>query len=159
MCTAISTLTTHICGLWGYEKAVPSMSRRTLEKLTPAQCDRIVKRGTFKTMQGRTIAGISTPGYTTAQFNVRGWDGIRDGDAACLGVKSIKKDTGEEVDRTVESMSIEFTVRQVRIKVDRKSKAVAIAGTGEKLACDLDNSDIRGAPKTSGCAGVGETYI
>ena len=75
MCTAISTLTTHICGLWGYEKAVPSMSRRTLEKLTPAQCDRIVKRGTFKTTQGRTIAGISTPRYTTAQFNVRGWVG------------------------------------------------------------------------------------
>ena len=74
-------------------------------------------------------------------------------------MQQIKKDTGEEVDRTVESMSIEFTVRRVRIKVDRKSKAVAIADTGEKLACDLDNSDIRGAPKTSGCAGVGETYI
>ena len=37
-CHAVSTLTTHICGLWGYEKAVPSMSDRTLVKLTPAQC-------------------------------------------------------------------------------------------------------------------------
>ena len=54
---------------------------------------------------------------------------------------------------------MEFTIRRVKIKVDRKSKAIAITGTGEKLACDLDNSDIRGAPKASGCAGVGETYI
>ena len=65
-------------------------------------------------------------------------------------MKSIKKDTGEEVDRTVESMSMEFTVRWVKIKVDRQSKAVAIAGTGEKLACDLDNSDIRAPRKHPG---------
>ena len=111
MCTAISTLTTHICGLWGYEKVVPSMSRWTLEKLLPAQCDMIVKHGTFKTVQGRTISGITTPEYTMAQFNMRGWDGILDGDAACLGVKLFKKDTGEEGDRTVESLFMKFTVR------------------------------------------------
>ena len=72
LCTTISTLTTHICGLWGYKKVVPSMSRQTLKKLTPAQCDMIVKRGTFKTEQGRTVSGITIPRYTTAQFNVRG---------------------------------------------------------------------------------------
>ena len=34
-CRAVSTTTTHICGLWGYEKAVPSMTDRTILKLTP----------------------------------------------------------------------------------------------------------------------------
>ena len=138
---------------------MPSMSRRIIEKLTPTQCDLIVKRGVYRTVQGRTISGITTPGYTTAQFNIRGWDGIKNGDASCVGVKSFKEDTGEEVDRTVESLFMEFTIRRVKIKVDRKSKAIAVAGTGEKLACDLGNVDIPGAPSASGCAGVGETYV
>ena len=77
-CSAVSTLTTHICGLWGYEKAVPSMSGRTLLKLKPAECDRIVRRGVYKTVQGRVITGIGAPGYTTTQFNNQrpwlGWD-------------------------------------------------------------------------------------
>merc|ERR1711929_72582 len=37
-CRAVSTTTTHICGLWGYEKAVPSMTERTMLKLSPAEC-------------------------------------------------------------------------------------------------------------------------
>ena len=97
-CRAISTLTTHICGVWGYEKAVPSMSGRTMMKLTPEQCNLIVKRGLFKTAQGRTITGITAPGYTTTSYNSRGWDGLKNGDAACLGVKAFKADTGEELE-------------------------------------------------------------
>ena len=42
-CSALSTLTTHIFGLWGYKKAVPLMSGRTLMKLMPTQCNQIVK--------------------------------------------------------------------------------------------------------------------
>ena len=158
-CSAVSTLTTHICGLWGYEKAVPSMSGRTLLKLTPAQCNQIVKRGVFKTAQGRTITGISAPGYTTTQYNVRGWDGIRNGDAAYLGMKSFKTNTGEELERTVQSMYIKFTIRRITLKADRKSKVMTVAGSGKKLACALGESDIPGAPKSAGCAGVGQTFV
>ena len=50
----MSTLTTHICGLWGYKKAVPYMSGRTKLILSPSQCHQIVTRGTFKTEQGHT---------------------------------------------------------------------------------------------------------
>ena len=64
-------------------------------------------------------------------------------------MKSFKKDTGEEVDCTVESLFMEFTIRRVKIKVDRKSKAIVVVGTGEKLACALGDSDIPGAPKSS----------
>merc|ERR1711923_626020 len=70
-----------------------------IAQLKPAECDRIVRRGVYKTVQGRVITGIGTPGYTTTQFNARGWDGIRNGDAACLGVKTFKKDSGEEIER------------------------------------------------------------
>ena len=62
--------------------------------LSPSQCQQIVNRGTFKTEQGRTISGIMALGFTTIQFNVRGWDGICGSNAACHGVKSFKKDTG-----------------------------------------------------------------
>ncbi|MEC7493086.1 MAG: hypothetical protein VYB01_09385, partial [Pseudomonadota bacterium] len=98
-CRAVSTTTTHICGLWGYEKAVPSMTERTLLKLSPAECYQLSSRGTYKTEQGRVLSGIAAPGYSTAQFNLRGWDGIKNGDAACLGVKMMKKTTGEELSR------------------------------------------------------------
>ena len=116
-CRAVSTTTTHICGLWGYEKAVPSMTDRTLLKLTPAECYQLSSRGTYKTEQGRVISGITAPGYTTAQFNVRGWDGVKNGDAACLGVKTVKKNTGEELARTVQSRFLEFTLRRVKLKM------------------------------------------
>ena len=101
VCHAVSTLTTHICGLWGYEKAVPSMTGRTKMTLSPSQCQQIVDRGTFKTKQGHTISGIMAPGFTTTEYNMRGWDGIKGGNAACQGVKSYNKATGEEVERTV----------------------------------------------------------
>merc|ERR1711951_302348 len=48
-CRAVSTTTTHICGLWGYEKAVPSMTERALLKLSPAECYQLSSRGTYKT--------------------------------------------------------------------------------------------------------------
>ena len=158
-CSALSTLTTHIFGLWGYKKAVPLMSRRTLMKLMPTQCNQIVKWGVFKTAQGWTFTSVTAPSYTTTQYNVRGWDGIRNGDTACLGVKSFKTDTGEELERTVQSMYIEFTIRWVTLRANRKSKVITMAGSGEKLACAIGESDIPGAPKSAGCAGVGQTFI
>ncbi|MEL7089161.1 MAG: hypothetical protein AAGL98_12085, partial [Planctomycetota bacterium] len=158
-CRAVSTTTTHICGLWGYEKAVPSMTDRTLLKLTPTQCYQLSSRGIYKTEQGRVISGITAPGYTTAQFNVRGWDGVKNGDAACLGVKTVKKDTGEELARTVQSRFLEFTIRRVKLKMDRKSRTITVAGSGEKLACQVGDNSVTGNPKKAGCAGVGQTFV
>ena len=156
---AVSTLTTHICGLWGYEKAVPSMMGRTKMTLSPSQCQQIVNRGTFKTKQGCTISGIMALGFTITEFNVRGWDGIRGGNNACHGVKSFNEATGEEVERTVQSMYLEFTIPCVQLKMDYKTKVITVAGSGEKLACAVGASDIKSAPKFAGCVGVGETYI
>merc|ERR1711994_713631 len=158
-CRAVSTTTTHICGLWGYEKAVTSMTDRTLLKLTPTQCYQLSSRGIYKTEQGRVISGITAPGYTTAQFNVRGWDGVKNGDAACLGVKTVKKNTSEELARTVQSRFLEFTLKCVKLKMDRKSRAITVAGSGEKLACQVDQSSVTGNPKKAGCAGVGQTFV
>ena len=61
VCHAVSTLTTHICGLWGYKKAVLSMSGRTKLILSPSQCHQLVTRGTFKTEQGHTISRVMAP--------------------------------------------------------------------------------------------------
>ena len=155
----MSTLTTHICGLWEYEKAVPLMSGRTKLILLLSQCQQIVNRGTFKTEQGRTISGSMALGITTTQFNVCSWDGIRGGNAACHGVKSFKKDTGEEVERTVQFMYLEFTIRRVKLKMDYKTKVITVAGSGEKLACAVGQSDIKSAPIFAGCSGVGETFL
>ena len=99
------------------------------------------------------------PGFTTTQFNVRGWDGIRGGDAACHGIISFKKDTGEEVERTVQSIYLEFTIRRVKLKMDYKTKVITVAGSGEKLDCAVGQSDIKSAPKFAGCSGVGETFL
>ena len=109
--------------------------------------------------QNLSTTGITTPGYTTTEFNLRGWDGIRNGDAACLGVKTFKKDTGEELARTVQLRFIEFTLKRVTLKMDRKSRTITVAGSGEKLACKVGGSDVTGAPKTAGCAGVGQTFV
>ena len=80
-----------------------------------------------------------------------GWDGIRDGDAACLGVKAFKTDSGEELERTVQTIYLEFTVRRITLKADCKSKTITVAGSGEQLACALGESDIPGMPKSAGC--------
>ena len=135
------------------------MSGRTKLILSPSQCHQLVTRGTFKTEQGRTISWIMAPGFTTTQFNVRGWDGIRGGDAACHGVKSFKKDTGEELERTVQSMYLEFTIQQVKLKMDHKTKVISEAGSGGKLACSVGSSHIKSAPKFASCSGVGETFL
>ena len=135
------------------------MTDRTLLKLTPAQCHQVATKGLYKTEQGRVLTGITDPGYTTAEYNQCGWDGICNGDAACLGVKTFKKDTGEELSRTVQSRFIEFTLKRVKLKMDRKSRAITVAGSGEQLACRVGESDVTGAPKTAGCASVGQTFV
>ena len=56
-------------------------------------------------------------------------------------------------------MYIEFTIRRVTLRANRKSKVITMAGSGEKLACAIGESDIPGAPKSAGCAGVGQTFI
>ena len=90
---------------------------------------------------------------------MRGWDGVRNGDAACLGVKTVKKNTGEELERTVQSQFLEFTLRRVKLKMDRKSRAITVAGSGEKLACQVGENSVTGNPKKAGCAGVGQTFV
>ena len=62
------------------------------------------------------------------------------------------------MDRTVQSLFLEFTVGRVKLKIDRKSKIIAVAGIGEKLACSLGDSDIPGVPKSAGCTGMGEPF-
>ena len=63
-----------------------------------------------------------------------------------------KTDSGEELERTVQTIYLEFTVRWITLKADHKSKTMTVAGFGEQLACSLGESDITGpdrGPTTS----------
>ena len=71
----------------------------------------------------------------------------------------MKKNTGEELARTVQSRFLEFTLRRVKLKMDRKSRTITVAGSGEKLACQVGDNSVTGNPKKAGCAGVGQTFV
>ena len=60
------------------------------------------------TENGCSLNGILAPGYTTEEYSMVSLDKIWAGDTACLGVKSMKKDTGEEVESMVYIAFIKF---------------------------------------------------
>ena len=157
ICSGVKTLTAHICGLWGYEKALPTLSTSELMEISTQNCAAVVTSGQYKTEQGKLLTGILAPGSSSISYNAVGYDGVDNGDATCQGVNTVVR--GKMLNRLVEVVQLQIVVKKEEFAVQEQSGVISVKAKAERLGCTMNQVNIGRYTGLQGCAGVGETYV
>ena len=157
VCSGVKSLTAHICGLWGYDKALPTLSTSELMEISTQNCAAVVTSGQFKTEQGKLLTGILAPGSSSISYNEIGYDGVDNGDATCQGVNTVVR--GKMLNRLVEVVQLQIVVKKEEFAVQEQSGIISVKAKSKRLGCTMNQVNIGRYSGLQGCAGVGETYV
>ena len=154
-CHGTKRITAHMCGLWSYEKALPSLSTMEVLTISAENCALMALKGIYVLDDSRVLQDIAAPGRSEVHYPLNGMETIEDGNAWCQGETVVV--SGQRIDRVVRSVKLELIVANETFLVDERTKEVFAEGEREEVACPSDTR-AAGTPNMFGCQGAMATY-